>query len=254
MSKKLEDFNPLTIESGTVSARPVDFSAAATCALPSNTTVGGSSISALGTVTTTSANGLCVGPNGTTTPTLNVVCNVSSETTGLNIVGAANGAGLALATTSGQANEALTVDAKGTGTVGINTVGTSSGTVTIGNSTAKSGLTVNGQINSTKANNCSTATALGASGTVSLDPTLSNVFTCTPTSSITLNAASAPAGSVVTVIITSNGSAYAVTPTTNFKSTGAVTTAASAGKILCIQFVGDGTNLNEVSRTTGTGM
>lgn len=103
---------------------------------------------------------------------------------------------------------------------------------------------------STKPNGTATLTALGATGTVSLDPTVSRVFSVTPTGAITLNAASAPAGAVVYVVVTTSGtSSYNITPTTNFKSTGALATGTSSGKVFVITFVGDGTNLNEVART-----
>ncbi len=94
------------------------------------------------------------------------------------------------------------------------------------------------------------AVVLGATGTVSLDPALGDVFTVTPTGSITLNAATAPAGSKITLVVTTSGtSSYNVTPTTNFKSTGALATGTASGKVFTISFVGDGTNLNETSRT-----
>lgn len=110
---------------------------------------------------------------------------------------------------------------------------------------AAASLTVGGAVRS------STVTALSASGTVSLDPTLGSVFTITPTNNVTLNAASAPAGAVVYVVVTTSGtSSYNITPTTNFKSTGALATGTDSAKVFTLTFVGDGTNLNEVARTT----
>lgn len=95
-----------------------------------------------------------------------------------------------------------------------------------------------------------TATALGATGTVSLDPTKGSVFTVTPTGAITLNAASAPVGAVAYLVVTTSGvSSFNITPTTNFKSTGALATGTVSGKVFVITFVGDGTNMNEVART-----
>jgi hypothetical protein len=99
-------------------------------------------------------------------------------------------------------------------------------------------------------NGTSAVTALGTTGTISLDPTLGRVFTVTPTGAITLNAASAPAGAVVYVVVTTSGtSSFNVTPSTKFKSTGALATGTSSGKVFTITFVGDGTNMNEVART-----
>jgi hypothetical protein len=95
-----------------------------------------------------------------------------------------------------------------------------------------------------------TSTTLGTTGTVSLDPTKGNLFTVTPTANITLNAASAPIGAVVYVVVTTSGtSSFSITPTTNFKSTGALATGTTSGKVFTITFVGDGTNMNEVART-----
>jgi hypothetical protein len=96
-----------------------------------------------------------------------------------------------------------------------------------------------------------TVTALGTTGTISLDPTLGDVFTITPTGDVTLNAASAPANAKITLIVTTSGTTSRnITPNTNFKSTGALATGIVSGKTFSISFVGDGTNLVEVSRTT----
>lgn len=96
----------------------------------------------------------------------------------------------------------------------------------------------------------STVTALGTSGTVSLDPTLGNVFTITPAGDVTLNAASAPAAAEITIIVLTSGtSSFNITPTTTFISTGALATGTVDAKTFTLKFVGDGTNMNEVSRT-----
>lgn len=203
------------------------------------------------TLSGASANALTVGPNGTTNPTFNVDTSTASAATGMNVKSAAAGSGVAVTTLSSGTNENLTVDAKGSGTVGINTVGTSAGAVTIGNSTAKNGVTVNGALVATKQVRSSTVTVLGTTGTVSLDPTLGQVFTVTPTGNITLNAASAPAGARVYVVVTTSGtSSFNITPSTNFKSTGVLATGTSDAKVFTIAFVGDGTNMNELGRTT----
>jgi hypothetical protein len=95
-----------------------------------------------------------------------------------------------------------------------------------------------------------TVTVLGF-GTSSLDPSLGNIFTITPGGPVTINAASAPAGAEITVIVTTTGtSSFNVTPNTNFKSQGALATGTVSGKTFAIKFVGDGTDLVEVSRTT----
>ena len=126
----------------------------------------------------------------------------------------------------------------------------SAGLNTAKNASFTGTLAVTGQITAGAQVRATTMTALGATGTVSLDPTLGQVFTITPTGNVTLNAASAPAGAYVTVIVTTSGTnSYNITPTTNFKSTGALATGTASGKVFTIGFVGDGTNLNEDGRT-----
>lgn len=95
-----------------------------------------------------------------------------------------------------------------------------------------------------------TVTTLGTSGTISLDPTLGDVFKLTPTGDVTLNAASAPAGARITlIVITSGTTSRNITPSTNFKSTGVLVTGTVTAKYFTVSFVGDGTNLIETSRT-----
>lgn len=75
-------------------------------------------------ITSSGAAGLTVGPNGATNPTFQVVCNVSSEATGLKVTGAAAASGLALAVISSGSAENLTIDAKGSGTITFGSVST----------------------------------------------------------------------------------------------------------------------------------
>ena len=95
-------------------------------------------------VTSSSANALTVGRQGATNPALKVSAVAGTSVTGLVITANSATNGLALSTGSSGGNESLTLDAKGTGTVGINTVGTSSGVVTLGNGTSLAGIAVNG--------------------------------------------------------------------------------------------------------------
>jgi len=98
--------------------------------LPSDITVGGSSISALGTVTSASATAIAIGPNGTTNPTFVVDASTSSAATGLKVKSAAAASGLALSVISSGTNEALSIDAKGSGAITLG--GTSTGQISIG--------------------------------------------------------------------------------------------------------------------------
>lgn len=78
-----------------------------------------------------------VGPNGATNPTLLVDTNTASAATGLEITGAAAAGGVDLSVISSGTNEALTINAKGSGTIGIGP--TSTGAVTITPATAITG-------------------------------------------------------------------------------------------------------------------
>lgn len=82
------------------------------------------------TIKSTSANALAVGANGTTNPVFNVDASTASVATGLDVKGAAAAAGVAVSVLSSGTNEALTIDAKGSGSVTIN--GTATGEVIIG--------------------------------------------------------------------------------------------------------------------------
>jgi hypothetical protein len=94
-------------------------------------------------------------------------------------------------------------------------------------------------------------TALTPSSTVSVDPTLGDVFTLTPAQDETINAASVVSGQeLVIVITTSGGTSRTLTFSTNFKVTGTLATGTSNGKVFTIHFISDGTNYNELSRTT----
>lgn len=90
-----------------------------------------------GLFTVVSVNALTVGANGLTNPALNVDTSVASVATGLNVKGAAAAGGLALTTLSSGTNENLTIDAKGSGSVTINGVGT--GIVNVGTGNAVGG-------------------------------------------------------------------------------------------------------------------
>lgn len=120
---------------------PLVVATGGTVTLPATTTIGGSTVSSLGVITSTSGNAFAVGPGGTTNPTLNVDSSASSAATGVNIASAAAASGVAISVLSSGTNENLTVDAKGSGTVTVN--GTATGNVVLSRATGVSGaLTV----------------------------------------------------------------------------------------------------------------
>jgi hypothetical protein len=81
-------------------------------------------------VTSNGASALAIGANGGTNPALQVDASTASSVTGVKVKSAAAGAGVAVSVVSSGANEALTLDAKGSGNVTIG--GTSTGIVSIG--------------------------------------------------------------------------------------------------------------------------
>lgn len=112
-------------------------------------------------LTNTSATGLAVGANGVTNPTLAVDSSTATSATGLLVKSAAATGGLALSVTSSGAAENLTINAKGTGTIGIGSVST--GAVTITPSTTITGaLTLSSTLNKV------TITAPATSATLTL--------------------------------------------------------------------------------------
>lgn len=128
-STSIESVTPLVEQSGLNTSKAVDFSGAATVALPAGTTIGGSAVAALGVITSNSANALAVGRNGATNPVFNVDDSTSSAATGITVKGAAAAAGIAVAAISSGTNENLTIDAKGSGTLTLN--GTATGAVVL---------------------------------------------------------------------------------------------------------------------------
>ncbi len=113
---------------------------------PADMTIGGSSVSALGAVTSSSATALSVGLNGATNPAFNVDASTGSQASGLSIVGGTTTGTVAEQVIASGANANLIIDAKGSGTVKIANAAATSGLVTIGNSTSLAGAFVNGPL------------------------------------------------------------------------------------------------------------
>ncbi len=94
-------------------------------------------------------------------------------------------------------------------------------------------------------------TALGTGSTAVMDLTLGDVFTLTPVTDMTLSAVYIPPGCEITLIVTTSGTGgWTLTFGTHIKSQGTLATGVVSGKTFAVKFVGDGTNLVEVSRTT----
>lgn len=128
--KTIEGSLPVVQQNGLNTNKAVDFSNAPSAAFPAGSTIGGSAVVALATITSSSANALTVGPAGTTNPSFNVDASTASAATGLNVKSAAAAAGLAVSVISSGTNEALKIDAKGSGAITIG--GTSTGQLSLG--------------------------------------------------------------------------------------------------------------------------
>ena len=129
-SLNIENYDPeVGIAGGLNTDLPVDFSGAATVALPAGTTINGSSLTALGTITSSSAQALAVGLNGLTNPAFNVDSSTASQADGVNVKGLAAGNGAGIKVITSGTNAPLTIDAAGSGTIAIGA--TSTGVVTV---------------------------------------------------------------------------------------------------------------------------
>ncbi len=162
-----------------------------TIKLPAATTIGGSSVAALGTVTSSSANAIAAGPNGATNPTFNVDASASSAATGIDIVGAAAGGGVAVKAISSGTDENTTFDAKGAGTLTLN--GTATGATIIGHGFGGA------------------SQALSGAGAVNLTTLLTKV---TSTGANALTLANGFDGQVKIIVMVVDGGDATLTPTT----------------------------------------
>lgn len=111
-----------------------------------------------------SANALSVGVNGTTNPVMNIVTNVASPGTGLQVTGNASGSGVTVAAISSGGNDSLLLQGVGTGIVQT-TATTASASVgafkTINSNASAVGMAT--MLSNLSANNAANAAELGFS-------------------------------------------------------------------------------------------
>lgn len=234
----LEDALPIVKHQGLNTAKSVSFTGTA-CALPAGTTIGGSSVAALGTVTSSSANAVAVGPNGTTNPVFNVDASTASAATGVNIKGAAAAAGVAVSVISSGTNEALSIDAKGSGV--INLAGTSTGGLFIGRG-AKVVPVITGALTSIATQN-GTPTAAQLLGGFITHASTTGAGTLTLPTGTQLSTAvtGVTVGDSFTCIYANTGS-QTVTVTGQTGSTVVGTAAVTTGKNAVLTFLNTGSN------------
>lgn len=191
MAVYIEDLLPGVKYNGLNTKKAVDFSGAPSVALPSGTTIAGAQ-----NFTSTSATAFTVAASGTNYG-LQVDESTASAATGLKIKPAAASAGLALSVISSGTDENLKVDAKGAGTISINTVAT-------GNIVVGSGWVIGAGSNGSFIGTTSSANAFTVGANGSANPGL-NVSTSTASSATGINITSAAAGSGVAIAAISSG-------------------------------------------------
>ncbi len=170
------------------------------------------------TISSAAADAVAVGLNGATNPVFQVNAATASVATGVLVTGAAAAAGVAVAAISSGTNEAMTVDAKGSGTLTLNSTAT--------------GNVVAGQNLSLSAGLIGSVQSLSGAGAVNVT-TLTTAVTTTGADALTL--ADGVAGQIKHIVMVVDGGDGVLTPT-NFGN-GSTITFADAGDAVTLQFL-----------------
>lgn len=191
-----------------------------TDAITSQTTNGDLTLSGAGTgrvavadavtIISASATALAVGLAGATNPALTVDASTASQVAGLKVVGAVTGGTVAIVATDSGSAASITINAKGSGTIGIGSVSTGIVTITpattvTGALTATAGI-VTGAISNYKTTIGMTATAGGAQAGTALASEL-NVFSTVATAA---DSAQLPVAVLGKKVIVRNDAAKAI--------------------------------------------
>jgi hypothetical protein len=237
----IENYLPVVKYGGLNTTQAVDFSGSATVALPAGTTINGSSLTALGTITSSSAQALAVGLNGLTNPAFNVDSSTASQADGVNVKGLAAGNGAQVKVISSGTNAPLTIDAKGSGTIVIG--GTSTGLISIGRGVV-SGAIFSNTITALGTTQNSTPTAAQLLGGTVTQTGATGAGTVTlPTGTALSTAVSGVAvGDIFDVLFANLGGSQTLTITGATGSTVIGNAAVPTGKNATLTFVNTGTN------------
>lgn len=93
--------------------------------------------------------------------------------------------------------------------------------------------------------------ALTSGSTVKINADKASVFTLVPGEAMTISAVKGVSGQMLTLVITTSGtSTYTLTFGDGFKATGTLATGTVDAKVFTVTFVHDGSNFNEISRTS----
>ncbi|MGO9769133.1 MAG: hypothetical protein ACLPSW_06180 [Roseiarcus sp.] len=243
-------------------------------AMGSNAITGASSIaSGAVTITSSSANALAAGLNGSTNPALNVDASTSSSATGLNVKSAAAGSGLAVSVISSGSNENLTLNAKGSGTIGFGNVSTGavtitpaltlSGALTYGGVTLSNAVTGTGEMVlqtspslTTPALGAATGASLALNGATLGSNALAAAGTAAISGALTSAAHAIASASANALVAGPNGAtnpAFNVDASTSSAATGLNVKAAAAGSGLAASVSSSGTNESLSINAKGSG-
>lgn len=95
-----------------------------------------------------------------------------------------------------------------------------------------------------------TLALLGSNTSVSFDPHASDVFTITPSTSLTIVPTAITNGGRITIVVKTSGTtSYTITFGSGFTASSTLSTGTVSGVYFTITFAGDGVNLREVGRT-----
>ena len=193
------------------------------------------------TVTSTSASALTVGANGATNPVIKIDASTSSVATGIGITGAAAASGVAVAVISSGTNENLTVNAKGSGVIGIG--GTSTGQIAVGRGSVKPPTTSSTIASLGTAQN-TTPTGAQLRGGVITQTSATGAGTCTLDTGTAISTATTgvAVGDTFDCVYANLGGGQTVTITGATGSTVIGSAAVATGKNALMKFVNTGTN------------
>lgn len=197
-------------------------------------------MAAISNLTSTSANAIAIGPNGSSNPVLKINANTASAATGLEVVGAAAAGGLAVKAISSGTNESLTIDAKGSGTITLN--GTATGAVTVARAL---GVTGAATVTSTSA----AALSVGANGAT--NPVLTvDANTASVATGVKLTGAAATAGAAISVTSSGTNESLKI----DAKGTGTITLGGtSTGNIIATRAIAGALGITSSGPTAGIG-
>lgn len=203
------------------------------------------------TITSASATALTVGLNGATNPAFAVDASTASQAAGLKITGAATGGTVAVAAIDSGSNTNLTVNAKGSGTIGIGSVST--GAVTITPATTLSAALTYGGVTLSNA-----VTGTG-NMVLSASPTLTGTLTASVgsfSSTLASTAHTITSASATALTVGLNGAtnpAFTIDASTASQAAGfKITGAATAGTVALVA-TDSGSNTNITINAKGSG-